>query len=194
LTPTELVATTFPVLSVPRRALVSPVRYVFPDTVTAVDDAYGNVDATDVEVAMKYWAVGVVVATTPPLAFPERIEFVMPANVSAPVDEKLEVAVAPKYALLKTERIVEEAPPVNWWRAVQVGAIDWESAGAASLLIAVVAEPLTAVRPIVPVGLAKEVLPVPTHVPEIEKHPPARSMPLANVDVAAVPVTFRYVD
>jgi len=57
-----------------------------------------------------------------------------------------------------------------------------------------VAEPLTAVRPIVPVGLANEVLPLPTQLPDTEKHPPARSMPRANVDVAAVPVTFRYVD
>jgi len=31
------------------------------------------------------------------------------------------------------------------------------------------------------------------HVPFMEKHPPARSMPLANVDVAAVPETLRYV-
>ena len=34
----------------------------------------------------------------------------------------------------------------------------------------------------------------PTQLPLIEKHPPARSMPRAKVDVAAVPVTFRYAD
>ena len=45
------------------------------------------------------------------------------ASVSTPAELKDEVAVAPKYALLKTERIVDDAPPVNWWRAVHVGAI-----------------------------------------------------------------------
>ena len=98
-------------------------KYPVPLAVRAVVEAYGNVDATEVEVAMKYWAVGVVVATTPPLALADRSEFVIPARVRAPVELNDEVAVAPKYALLKTERIVDDAPPVNWWRAVHVGAI-----------------------------------------------------------------------
>ena len=130
------------------------------------------------------------VAPTTPLAFADRSEFVMPASVSAPVELKDEVAVAPKYALLNTESMVEEAPPVNWWRAVHVGAIACERAGAASLRMNVEAVPLTAVRPIVPVGLAPVAL-VTTQVPFTEKHPPARSMPLANVEVADVPVTLR---
>ena len=165
-------------------------KYPVPEAVIAVDDAYGNLDAREVEVAMKYSAVGVEVATTALLPFVARREFVIPARVSVPVEEKLEVAVAPKYALLYTERIVDEAPPVNWWRAVHVGAIACERAGAASLLMNVVAVPFTAVRPIVPVGLAPVAL-VTTQVPFTEKHPPARSMPLANVEVAAVPVTLR---
>ena len=50
---------------------------------------------------------------------------------------------------------VEEAPaPENWWNPVQRGAIVTESAGAASLLIKVLAEPLTAVRPTDAVGFA----------------------------------------
>jgi len=36
--------------------------------------------------------------------------------------------------------------------------------------------------------------PVPAHVPFTEKHPPARSMPRAKVEVADVPVMLRYVD
>ena len=35
--------------------------------------------------------------------------------------------------------------------------------------------------------------PLPTHVPFTEKHPFARLMPFANVDVAEVPVRLRYV-
>ena len=81
---------------------------------------------------------------------------------------------------------------MNWWSPVHVGAIDCESAGAASLRIAVRAVPFTAVRPIEAEGLAK-VTPV-WQVPEMEKHPPERSMPLAKVEVALVPVTLRYVD
>ena len=33
----------------------------------------------------------------------------------------------------------------------------------------------------------------PTQVPRMEKQPPERSIPRANVEVALVPVTFRYV-
>ena len=36
--------------------------------------------------------------------------------------------------------------------------------------------------------------PPPTHVPLMEKHPPARSIPRAKVEVAPVPVTLRNVD
>ena len=70
--------------------------------VMAVDDAYGNVEASVVDVAMKYCAVGVVVATTTPLPFAVRIEFVIefnvsvPARASAPALEKVEVAEPPK--------------------------------------------------------------------------------------------------
>src|SRR3989344_8366072 len=88
-------------------------KYPVPEAVRAVVDAYGNLDAREVEVAMKYSAAGVEVATTALLPFVARREFVIPARVRAPVEEKLEVAVAPKYALLYTERSVEEAPPVN---------------------------------------------------------------------------------
>ena len=88
-------------------------KYPVPLAVSAVVDAYGKVDAIEVEVAMKYSAVGVEVATTALLPFVARREFVIPASVSAPVLENDEVAVAPKYALLYTERSVEEAPPVN---------------------------------------------------------------------------------
>src|SRR3989338_3550300 len=88
-------------------------KYPVPLAVSAVVDAYGKVDASDEKVAMKYSAVGVEVATTALLPFVARREFVIPASVSAPVLENDEVAVAPKYALLYTERSVEEAPPVN---------------------------------------------------------------------------------
>ena len=117
----------------------------------------------------------------------------MPASVSTPADENELVAVAPKYALLYTESSVEEAPPVNWWSPVHVGAIDCESAGAESLRMKVVALPLTAVRPRDAEGFAPVAL-VTRHVPLMEKHPPARSTPLAKVLVAEVPVTLRYVD
>jgi len=60
--------------------------------------AYGKVDASELEVAMKYCAVGVVVAPTAPLAFAARSEFVMPVRERTPALEKLEVALAPKYA------------------------------------------------------------------------------------------------
>jgi len=36
-------------------------------------------------------------------------------------------------------------------------------------------------------------LPEVRHVPFTEKHPPERSIPLANVEVADVPVMLRYV-
>ena len=64
---------------------------------------------------MKYCAVGVVVATTTPLPFAVRIEFVIEFNVSvlarasAPALEKVDVAEPPKYAVSNTESRVEEA-------------------------------------------------------------------------------------
>jgi len=136
-------------------------------------------------------SVRLVVLAVPKKPVPETPKAVeLPyVSVSRPAESNEEVAEAPKYALLYTERRVEEAPPVNWWRPVQVGAMDWESAGAASLRIAVKAVPFTAVRPMEADGLAK-VTPV-WQVPFTEKHPPARSMPRAKVLVAAVPVTLR---
>ena len=62
----------------------------------AVVEAYGNVEAIEVEVAMKYWAVGVVVAPRTPELFAATSELVIPVRVRAPVEEKLEVPVAPK--------------------------------------------------------------------------------------------------
>ena len=50
-----------------------------------------------------------VVVPVPPFAAVRAL-----AKVRAPVEEKDDVAVAPKYALLYTESKVEEAPPVNW--------------------------------------------------------------------------------
>lgn len=52
LVPIDEVATTLPVLSVPKRAEVRPVKYGLPEMVRAVDDAYGNVEARVVEVAV----------------------------------------------------------------------------------------------------------------------------------------------
>src|SRR2546421_710315 len=61
-------------------------------------------------------------------------------------------------------------PPVNKaefvafekvWMPVHVGAMDCDKAGAPSERIAVLAEPLTADNPIVPVGLATIVAPIP---------------------------------
>ena len=88
-------------------------KYPVPLAVSAVVDAYGNLEARVVEVAMKNSPVGVEVATTVPDELTDSSELVSAARVRAPVEEKLEVAVAPKYALLYTERSVEEAPPVN---------------------------------------------------------------------------------
>src|SRR3989344_2045131 len=52
----------------------------------------------ELEVAMKYCAVGVVVAPIAPLAFAERSEFVMPVRDRTPAFEKLDVALAPNHA------------------------------------------------------------------------------------------------
>src|SRR3989344_4452494 len=125
--------------------------------VSAVEEAYGNCDATEVDVAMKYCAVGVVVAPTTPLALAEMSAFDMPARVRVPAESKLEVALPPKYALSKTESCVDEAPAANSWSAVHVLA----------------AERLAPASP-----------PAEIHVPLTEKHPVTTFTPLANVDVA----------
>ena len=67
---------------------------------------------------------------------------------------------------------MDEAPPVNWWSPVQVGAIAWESAGAASLRMKVVAEPFTAERPMVAVGFAPVADVMMQEPVESRKHPP----------------------
>ena len=66
LAPMEVVATTLPVLSVPRSEEVRLVRYVLPETVNAVLLAYGNVEAATVEVAVKMGAVNVLYAVRMP--------------------------------------------------------------------------------------------------------------------------------
>jgi hypothetical protein len=72
-----------------------------------------------VEVARYAAAVGVDEPTTPPAEFTVRIMFARPPKVSAPVVEKLEVAVVPKYALL-AESCEVEALPLNCWRPVKI--------------------------------------------------------------------------
>lgn len=79
--------------------------------VMAVDDAYGNVEASVVDVAMKYWAVGVVVALTEPLLPAARRELVIPVRLSTPAELNDDVAEPPKYAVSCTESRVEDAWP-----------------------------------------------------------------------------------
>ncbi len=62
---------------------------------------------------MKERGLETVTAETTPEPLVYSIELLMPARVSAPVDEKDEVAVAPKYAPLYAEKAVVEAPPLN---------------------------------------------------------------------------------
>lgn len=75
----------------------------------AVDEAYWNCEATVVEVAKNAAAVGVLVAITFPVESTASTEFARFASERSPVLLKEDVAVAPKYALLNTENIVEEA-------------------------------------------------------------------------------------
>lgn len=98
-------------------------KYPVPETESAVEDAYGKMLACDVDVALKYCAVGVVVAPTTPLAFTARIELARPVSVSAPVEEKLEVAVPPKYAGPYEEKRVLDAPAEKSWSADHVLAL-----------------------------------------------------------------------
>ena len=69
-----------------------------------------------------------------------------------PMEIVLAAASAPR---LMADVPVEVMPPVNVCKPVHVGTIACDNAGAASLRIAVVAEPFTAVSPIVAVGSAK---------------------------------------
>ena len=66
--------------------------------VSAVELAYGNVLAIEVEVAMKNEAVGVEVEVTVPELLTHRSELAMPASESAPVLSIVVVALPPKYA------------------------------------------------------------------------------------------------
>ena len=81
----------------------------------------------------------------------------------------------------------EMSPPEfeNVWSPVHVGVIPWESAGAASLRMNVVATPFTAERPIVAEGFAPRGVVI--HVPPIAKHPPERLMPFVAVVDAEPP-------
>src|SRR3989338_7031351 len=102
---------------------LSPVTQ-WPEIVSAVELAYGKVLACDVDVAMKYAAVGVVVAATVPLALTHSRELERLASEGAPAESKVGVALAPKYAGPYGEKSVVEAPPENCWRAVHVLALE----------------------------------------------------------------------
>ena len=91
--------------------------------VSAVDDAYGNVLAMLVDVAMKYGAVGVEVAATVPLALTQRSEFEMLASESAPAESNVEVALAPKYAGPYAEKSVVDAVVVCMLVGVKLVAV-----------------------------------------------------------------------
>ena len=73
------------------------------------------------------FVASVVVEVTRPEEFAKRSALLMPASVSPPVDENVEVAVAPKYAPLYAEKRVVDAPPWNCWRAVHVLALPVEA-------------------------------------------------------------------
>jgi hypothetical protein len=57
----------------------------------------------------------------------------------------------------------------------------------------VVTGPPLNVSPVVPPDASMDVTVPEIHVPFFAKHPPLKSIPLANVDVAEVPVIFKYV-
>ena len=88
------------------------------------------------------------------------------ASVSFPVESNVLVALPPKYAVPKVEKLVVDAPAEKSWSAVQVLATESETPP----------------------------LPVPTHVPFTAKHPAERLRPFAKVDDAEVPVILRYGD
>jgi hypothetical protein len=84
------------------------------------------------------------------------------------------------------EVALEMSPPVNVWSPLHVGVIDWDSAGAASLRIKVLAEPFTAVRPMEAVGFAPNTVAPPAEmqfVPSVEKQ--VAVMPPLKVLVAS---------
>src|SRR3990167_10390454 len=111
-------------LEIVRFVVLAEPKYPVPETVSAVLLAYGNVLACDVDVAMKYAAVGVEVAATVPLELTHSKELERFASERLPAVSKEEVAVAPKYAGPYAEKSVVEAPPENCWREVHVLALE----------------------------------------------------------------------
>ena len=114
----------------------------------------GNVDVAVVEVAKKVAAVGVEVAITFPVASTARTEFAKFASVSCPRLLKEDVAVPPKYAVPKLEKLVDDAPPEKSCNALQMLADERRDA----LLV--------------------------RQVPEMAKQPPERLKPTFEVEVA----------
>ena len=95
------------------------------------------------------------------------------------VEEACVVVLFPIERNWKVEDAVLMRPPwLKVWSAVQIGVMDWESAGEASLLMKVKALPLFAVRPMVAVGFAPTAEAVRQVEPSIEKQvertPPAK--------------------
>ena len=112
-----------------------------------------------------------------------------PASVSVPSEPNDDVALPPKYAVPKLEKLVVEAPAEKSWSAVQVFAFPRLSETVPLVVIVPPERPVPAVMEVtVPLP------PAPTQLPSIEKQPPVRLRPLAKVEVALVPVTLRYVD
>lgn len=80
-----------------------PPKYAVPTLDNSVEDALPS--------EVKPVTESVPAAETFPVRVDAPVTLNVDASDSAPVDEKVEVAVAPKYALLKTENAVEEALP-----------------------------------------------------------------------------------
>ena len=110
-------------LEIVRFVVLAEPKYPVPETVSAVLLAYGNVLACDVDVAMKYAAVGVEVAATVPLELTHSKELERFASERLPAVSKEEVAVAPKYAGPYAEKSVVDAPAENIWSDVHVFAV-----------------------------------------------------------------------
>ena len=86
---------------------------------------------------------------------PERpLKLRAPVMFAAPATVKRVFGLEVPMPTLPPVNNAEYVPLLNVCVPVHVGAIDCESAGVASDRMAVVAEPLTAVRPIDPVGFA----------------------------------------
>ena len=111
------------------------------------------------------------------------------ARVRTPAFEKDDVAVPPKYAVPVLEKREDEAFAKDC-RAVQLFALPRLREMVPLVVIVPPDNPLPATIDVT-VPLPP---PPPTHVPLTEKHPVATLIPLANVDVADVPVIFKYVD